>query len=89
MITVESRKDLKTQEGRYVLVRNEERVYVRVDNEYIPKQYFSVLEVASILGLQRHYIHRFCGELGIQAQANKNQKIRINFKQLRRMAEMK
>lgn len=96
MTTILSRKDLRHQRDRYILVQREDAIYIRVDDEYVKKQYFSVQEAGEILfpdwesrnTSRRNDVHRLCIKLGIQARANKRKKIRITLRQLRSMIEL-
>lgn len=96
MTTILSRKDLRHQRDRYIMVQREDAIYLRVDDEYVRKQYFTVQEAGQILfpdwetrnTTRRNDVHQLCIKLGIQARANKRKKIRISFKQLRKMADL-
>jgi len=88
MKTIERKSELRHQTDPYVLVSRDNKVYVRVDQDYVAKPYFDIKEATLILGINRNLAHRRCRELGIQAPANKRKKLRITLEQLRRMAEM-
>jgi hypothetical protein len=88
MITIPTRASLQKQTAKYVMVQNEDQVYIRDHDEYLPKLYFSTQEAADILEKKLYEIQYICVKLGIQARANKKKRLRITLKQLRQMAEM-
>ncbi len=87
MIQIESRKDLRYQSAQYVLVTREDRVYMRIGNEYLPKAYFNTKEAREILGLTPDQMYELCRKVGIAAQANKRKKIRISLRHMRMMVK--
>lgn len=89
MKSVSTRHDLRHEKDLYVYVQGEDQVYIRSDDEYLPKAYFSVSEAIAILESNKNEVHRWCIKMGIQAHANKRKKLKITFKQLRQMAKMK
>lgn len=88
MITITTRLLLPKQTAKYVHVIADGRVYVRDQDEYLPKRYFSVKEAQTILGKTSNEMQHVCRKLGIQAPANRRKKLRITLQQLRKMAEL-
>lgn len=89
MTTIPSRKLLPKQTDQYILVENEDQIYIRVDDEYVMKRWFSVAEARTILNIDMDKAVYLCRKLGLQSKANKRKKIRISLTQLRQMAQTK
>ncbi len=82
---VRNKWNLRTEKSKYVLVETEDQVYMRVDDEYIPKQYFSTREAREILKVTRDQMYDLIRKHGIKAPADKGRHARITVQQLRQM----
>lgn len=87
MTTVLSRKELKQQTTAFVYVERDAVVYNRVGDEWVRKLYFTTREAREILNIPLTQVYELCENMGIQAKAWKNYKLKITLTQLRAMAQ--
>ncbi len=81
------KKELTMQTDKYIMLND--KMYIRVDGEYLPKLYFDLREVADVLRLPYYDTYMLCHRLGIQARANAGKKIRVTLKQLTALSHLK
>lgn len=87
MTTILSRKLLPHQTDKFVLVKREDSIYQRVDNEYFKKRYFTSKEVCDMLEIPHWKLYLIWSKLGYKP-LERGHKMRFTIRQARQIIEL-
>jgi len=87
MREIRLKRTLQEVNDKYVYVSSEDNLYVRDNDEYLVKRYFSPKEVMAILELDNQdQVYKLCHQFNAQ-QKKTRKKIFVTFTQLKQMMD--